>query len=231
MAKKRAYLEDGPDDTAGGGEPHASSDPNAPNPPEDPNNPHAQTAAGATDASGVAPSDPADPGAEGVGLGHGKDNEIEMATLNRKAKDTSPKPETPQDDQPNKKSSKFVDAEGRRVGRSSFDSIGNDPVYQKTTGKSADELGASAESTDPQAAQNESRDGVVTPHRLADPVSEKNTLDVPIKPKVGVRLDHFTTDEAERVDARERRIFDYNALARAEGRPQAVTKEEMDRIP
>jgi hypothetical protein len=97
--------------------------------------------------------------------------------------------------------SKFVDADGRRIGRSSLaESLSDDPVAP------------------------------VDPTRLADPHSEG---DVPAeaKPKLGVRLDHYTPEEAARVDAREQRIFDYNAQAKAEGRPQALTKEEMDLIP
>lgn len=73
-------------------------------------------------------------------------------------------------------------------------------------------------------------DGVVEPDRLADPASETaQTVDV--KPILGVRLDHYTPEEAVAVDAHERRVYDYNQLAKAEGRPQAVTREEMDRIP
>jgi hypothetical protein len=115
--------------------------------------------------------------------------------------------------------SKFVDADGRRIGKGSL--VGS---------LSEDLADPDSEAAKHAASIGMSTDGIVDHTRLADPHSEG---DVPLeaKPKLGVRLDHYTPEEAERVDARERRIHDYNALAKAEGRPQAVTKEEMDLIP
>lgn len=73
-------------------------------------------------------------------------------------------------------------------------------------------------------------DGIVEPDRLADPHSETEQR-TDVKPILGVRPDHYTPEEAIEVDAHERRVYDYNQIAKAEGRPQAVTREEMDRIP
>lgn len=105
---------------------------------------------------------------------------------------------------------------------------GDEPLTSEEQAAAEEQAAVNDQAASDGVATDPFNDGVVDRDRLADPDSENENR---FGNKLGVRLDQYTPEEAKEVDAHAIRVYEYNLLAKAEGRPQAVTREEMDRIP